>query len=355
MRRSRVIAGLIGLAAAGLAAAPHPAAAAGWDASYFPDVTVFDQHGTPRRFYDDLVDGRIVVFNFIYTECPDICGLSTARLAQIAEWLGDRVGDDIFLYSISLDPATDTPAKLAEYARAFGVAEDEDGWLFLTGDPADLDQVRWKLGERSTSLSEHRTDMVLGNGATGEFRRASLMGSLQTATWEILEMDPGFDPPAAIAAAAGPDAPVLPDLGFRFDDRVGEALFLQACAACHSIGEGDGIGPDLAGVTLRRDPDWLVRYLMNPDGLRAAGDPLALALSARFPGVDMPDFGLGETDVADLMRYLRDEMDLLDTATQAAQAASAPAPHVHGADGAHDHGSAHDHAGHGPAHPLESH
>lgn len=350
MRRIPATWGLIGLAAALAVAAPRGEAAR-WDESYFPNVTVFDQHGTPRRFYDDLVDGRIVVVNFIYTECPDICGLSTARLAQIAEWLGDRVGDDIFLYSISLDPATDTPEKLAEYARAFGIAPDEDGWLFLTGDPADVDLVRWKLGERSTSLTEHRTDMVIGNGATGEFRRASLMGSLQTATWEILELDPDFDPPSAAAGAeADARAVALSDEGLGFGDRLGEAFFLQACAACHSIGEGDGIGPDLAGVALRRDPDWLRRYLMNPDGLRDAGDPVALAVSARFPGVDMPDLGLGETDVADILHYIQSEMDRLDAATQAAQASlEPPAPHVHGDGQVHDH-AAHDHAGPEAAH-----
>jgi mono/diheme cytochrome c family protein len=183
------------------------------------------------------------------------------------------------------------------------------------------------------------------------------MGSLQTAAWEILEMDPDFAPPA-VSGAAEPETVTLSGEGARFEDRIGEAFFVQACAACHTIGEGDGIGPDLAGVALRRDPDWLRRYLMNPDGLRDAGDPVALAVSARFPGVNMPDLGLGETDVADILHYIQTEMDQLDVETQATQAAlEPPAPHVHGGDAAHghDHGVTHDHSAHGAAHSEASH
>ena len=161
-----------------------------------PNVELVNQDGVPLRFWDDLLRNKIVVVNFVYTECPDICGLSTARMAQVVDWLGERIGKDIFVYSISLDPETDTPQRLRDYADAF---DAPDGWMFLTGSPEDVDIVRFKMGERSESLAQHRSDMVIGNAATGEWRRASLMGSLVVLTEEILSLDPAWSrpPPAA--------------------------------------------------------------------------------------------------------------------------------------------------------------
>ena len=313
-----------------VAASSGAAVAAQWGKNYFPDVPLVTQDGETVRFYDDLVDGKIVVFNFIYTDCPDICSLTTSRLAQIYEWLSDRVGKDIFFYSISLDPATDTPEKLKTYADSFGVSK---GWLFLTGEPDDVALVRSKLGERSASLTGHRNDMVLGNGSVGEWRRASLMGSLQTAAVEILRMDPDWTPPAS-----EPDATEIPEGGFDPTGRVGEALFLQGCASCHTIGDGVRLAPDLAGVTLRRDRDWLLRYLMDPDGLRKAGDPTATALDVAFPGIVMPNLGLGETDVGDVLAYVQSEMDRIDAETLAAQPA---AEEAEAAGDAGHHGQSH--------------
>lgn len=346
------LAGLLGLVVAAVAAPAERAGATEWDGSYFPNVTLLTQTGEPVKFYDDLIAGKLVVINFIYTECPDICGLATARMARIAEWLSDRIGRDIFFYSISLDPKTDTPEKLAAYAKAFGVP---DGWLFLTGDPADVELVSFKLGERSESLNSHRVDMVLGNGATGEWRRASLMGSLQTAASEILEMDPAWRPEPVTASA---DA-TMPEVGFAMESRPGEGFFLQACAACHSIGDGDRIGPDLAGLTLRRDHDWIVRYMMAPQEVRASGDPVAAALTARFPGVRMPNLSLGESDVDDLLAYLQSEMDRLDAAAEAAEGAAAmPEHHVHAGEGhaamPDADGAMHDMHGDGHAHGAAS-
>jgi cytochrome oxidase Cu insertion factor (SCO1/SenC/PrrC family)/mono/diheme cytochrome c family protein len=336
MTHHRIRAALPPLAVAALAAlAADPGRAARWDESYFPNVPLVTQAGETVRFYDDLIDGKIAVVNFVYTDCPDICGLSTARMAQVYDWLGDRVGRDIFIYSISLDPETDTPERLDAYARAFGAGE---GWLFLTGTRDDIDLVRYKLGERSRSLAEHRSDMVVGNDATGEWRRMSLMGSLVVATQEILEMDPDWRPPAVPARPAAPG-------GYVLEDTPGEALFLKACAACHTVGAGVRIGPDLAGVTLRRDRDWLVRYLMAPDAMLASGDPVAVALDARFASVRMPNLRLGETDAEDLIRYLQAETDRLD-AEAAVTEAAAGHHHDHAHDhGAHDHGS-HDHGTH---------
>src|SRR5437899_10033968 len=79
-----------------------------WGANYFPNVELTDQYGHKLRFYDDLLKGKIVVIEQFYTHCIDICPLETARLVQVQKMLGDRVGKDIFFYSISIDPKRDT-------------------------------------------------------------------------------------------------------------------------------------------------------------------------------------------------------------------------------------------------------
>ncbi len=98
-----------------IAAAPV-AAENRWGANYFPNVVLTTQDGTKVHFYDDVLKGKSVVIDLIYTECVDACPLETARLVQVQKILGDRVGKDIFFYSISIDPKHDTPKVLKEYA-----------------------------------------------------------------------------------------------------------------------------------------------------------------------------------------------------------------------------------------------
>lgn len=115
-----------------------------WDGNYFPNVTLVTQDGKAVRFYDDLLRGRMVVINFIYTKCGDTCPLETAKLAQVQRLLGDRVGKDVFFYSISIDPERDTPQELKSYADKFHV---KPRWLFLTGEKKDIELIRKKLGQ----------------------------------------------------------------------------------------------------------------------------------------------------------------------------------------------------------------
>jgi protein SCO1/2 len=91
---------------------PLSAQAARWGKEYVPNVPVVTQDGKTLNFYDDLIKDKIVVLSFIYTSCKDICPLATARLGEAQEKLGDRVGRDIFFYSISIEPERDTPQRL---------------------------------------------------------------------------------------------------------------------------------------------------------------------------------------------------------------------------------------------------
>src|SRR5919202_5377319 len=109
-----------------------------WGADYFPNVPLVNQDGVVLRFYDDVIKGKAVAVNLMYTHCTASCPLETAKMAQVQKLLGDRVGKDIFFYSITIDPKRDTPEVLKAYADKYHVGP---GWSFLTGRPDDVKLV----------------------------------------------------------------------------------------------------------------------------------------------------------------------------------------------------------------------
>jgi protein SCO1 len=304
------LAGVLALAALSFGAAT--AQAGRWGKDYVPNVPVVTQDGKTLNFYDDLIKDKIVVLSFIYTSCKDICPLATARLGEAAEKLDDRLGRDIFFYSISIEPERDTPERLKQYADAFHAGP---GWLFLTGLPEDIQTIRYKFGDRRPDLVDHRNDVVLGNGATGEWQRENALGDIEHFVGAIKAMDPKWrDERHDLAAssttanrpAATPAASAVPyDTGYVMEGRqAGSAMFAKLCAGCHSIGRGDRVGPDLDGLTLRRSRAWISDFLIDPIKMRARQDPIALALAAKYPGVRMPYLKIHASDAADLISYI---------------------------------------------------
>jgi protein SCO1/2 len=110
---------------------------------YFPNITLTTHEGRRVRFYDDLIKDKVVVINLMYADCADVCPIITANLVQVQKLLRNRVGNDLFIYSITIKPKDDTPTKLKEYAEAH---ETGPGWLFLTGKLDDIELLRHKLG-----------------------------------------------------------------------------------------------------------------------------------------------------------------------------------------------------------------
>jgi protein SCO1/2 len=132
-----------GLLARHAAASPPPRTRA-FGADYFPNVVLRTHDNRAVRFYDDLLKEKFVIINFMYTACADgVCPLTTVNLVRVQQLLGDRVGRDIFMYSLTLTPEHDTPRVLKQYAQAHGVGP---GWWFLTGKPKDIELLRRKLG-----------------------------------------------------------------------------------------------------------------------------------------------------------------------------------------------------------------
>jgi protein SCO1 len=285
--------------------APAIAQGSPWGQGYLPNVPVVTQDGTTLRFYDDVIRGKIVVISFIYTSCRDICPVVTARLSQVEEKLGDAFGRDVFFVSISIDPLNDTPAKLKEYADAFQAGH---GWLFLTGKPEDIDLIRYKLGDRGQKLSEHRNEIWLANDATGDWARDSVFGDIDTLAMTIRGMDPSsrdqMGMPEQLDAAAGGLHGAGTVASGSSTELPGQALFIKACASCHSIGHGTKVGPDLGALTSRRSRDWIMSYITAPEKMRSQKDPAALQLAQQYPRVRMPNLSLRGNDAADLIAYV---------------------------------------------------
>lgn len=296
---ARVVAALCVIITAALAPASLFAAPEGsrWGPNYFPNYEVVAHTGERFRFYEQLIENKLVLFHFIYTRCGDICPLQMARMKLVTDRLGDRLGKDVFVYTITLEPEYDTKAVLASLADTYDVPP---GWLLLTGDPKELAEIRYKLGERSRQLVEHRHEMLwIGNDRSGRWKRYSLSADLDRIAVEVMNADPVF---AARKLPVGDDYRRAKSVDISHQR--GQALFLKGCAACHSIGGGDGIAPDLAGLMDRREKSWVVEFIREPQNLRARKDPTALALDAAFPVAVMPRLGLSEIDAEDVLAYI---------------------------------------------------
>jgi protein SCO1/2 len=161
------------------------AAEEGTPEDYLPNVTLITQDNKEVRFYDDLIKDKFVLINFFYTRCDGkLCDAGTRNLAELQKKLGDRLGRDVFIYSITFDPDHDTPEVLKKYAEDHGA---KPGWLFLTGKSDDIETLRRKLGMTIPTVNananatavvnpKRHTGMIkIGNGATGKWTSTSVL------------------------------------------------------------------------------------------------------------------------------------------------------------------------------------
>jgi len=136
---------------------------------YFSDVELINQDGQKMRFYSDVLKDKVVVINTFFTTCTGVCPPINRNLEKVQEALGDRLGKDAFLISMSVDPETDTPSRLKEYSRRFHA---RPGWIFLTGKKENVDWALYKLGQYVEAKEGHTNIIIIGNEPKGLWKKA---------------------------------------------------------------------------------------------------------------------------------------------------------------------------------------
>ena len=136
---------------------------------YFTDVVLINQNGEKMRFYTDLLQGKVVIINSFFGTCQGSCLPMNRNLEKVQAALGDRVGKDVRIISISVDATVDTPAVLKEYAKRLHAGP---GWYFLTGNKENVDFALQKLGQFVTDKQDHLNIIIIGNERTGLWKKA---------------------------------------------------------------------------------------------------------------------------------------------------------------------------------------
>jgi protein SCO1 len=136
---------------------------------YFTDTILINQNGEKMRFYTDLLKGKIVIIDSFFATCQGSCLPMSRNLEKVQNALGDRLGKDVSIISISVDPTVDTAASLKAYANKLNA---RPGWYFLTGDKANVDFVLKKLGQFVDDKQDHLNIFIIGNERTGLWKKA---------------------------------------------------------------------------------------------------------------------------------------------------------------------------------------
>lgn len=136
---------------------------------YFTDVELINQNGEKMKFYSDLIQGKVVIINSFFATCQGSCLPLNQNLAKVQEALGERLGKDVYILSISVDPTVDTPPNLKQYAKKL---QARPGWFFLTGTKENVDFALKKIGHFVPEKQDHLNIFIIGNERTGLWKKA---------------------------------------------------------------------------------------------------------------------------------------------------------------------------------------
>ena len=276
-------------------------AASPWGKNYFPNVPLVTQDGKTVHFFDDLIKDKVVAINFIYTHCADTCPLETAQLVSVQKIIGDRLGKDVFFYSITIDPEHDTPKVLKEYKDRF-----KANWTFLTGKKSDIILLRKKLGlyieQIQDGSNNHNVNLIIGNQSTGRWMKRSPFENPHVLADQIGNWLTGWKAkPKNINYANAPELRNIPR---------GEQIYRTRCVTCHSLNGNElagALGPDLLGVTEKREKQWLLNWLKAPDQMLKKEDPIAMSLYKKYNNLAMPNMRLNKEEAISLLEYIANE------------------------------------------------
>jgi len=132
------------------------------------DLALIDQDGRKVRFKSDVIGDRLVIISTFFTSCDTICPILSALFQNLQQKLGDRLGREVVLVSISVDPGTDIPARVKKYAESHGA---KPGWIFLTGGKRSIDRVLRGIGAYVRDYTQHAPAILVGDGRHGGWTR----------------------------------------------------------------------------------------------------------------------------------------------------------------------------------------
>jgi protein SCO1/2 len=164
---------------------------------YFTDVRLIDQEGREHRLYSDLMAGKVVVISAFFTDCQGVCPVTASNLKKIQNWLGPRLGEEVHLLSITVDPELDDLKTIQQYAKILGARE---GWYFLSGEEENLKFALQRLGLAVENKESHSPLFLIGNLRTGMWKKAVGLASgeeLVTIVNSVLEDELPTEPAAS--------------------------------------------------------------------------------------------------------------------------------------------------------------
>ena len=147
---------------------PPGDAALSFSSARIPNTHILDQNGKQLSFYNDLIKGKTVAINFIFTTCTTVCPPLTATFRKVQQTASER-GLDVKLVSVSVDPVIDTPERLRAFAEKF---KADQGWTFVTGEKGEIDSLLQSLGVAVTNKNDHTPMILIGNDSLNYWTRA---------------------------------------------------------------------------------------------------------------------------------------------------------------------------------------
>jgi cytochrome oxidase Cu insertion factor (SCO1/SenC/PrrC family) len=135
-----------------------------------PDIEVVNQDGRHLRFNSQVIDGRIAIVTGFFTTCSSMCPITQEKLSKVAKLLGPRLGKDVVIVSVSVDPQNDTPTRMKDWGEKFHIGA---GWTLLSGNPAEVDTLLKSLGLSVPLPQRHQSALMVGSAASGWVRISS--------------------------------------------------------------------------------------------------------------------------------------------------------------------------------------
>lgn len=135
-----------------------------------PDTNVVNQYGQHVHFNSGLIKGRVAIITGFFTTCTAMCPITQENLSHVVKLLGDRMGKDVVIVSVSVDANNDTPEKMKAWGEKFHISP---GWTLVSGSKSEIDNLLKSLGLFVEIPQRHQSAIIIGNEKTGWTRASS--------------------------------------------------------------------------------------------------------------------------------------------------------------------------------------